>query len=101
MPLLSSVPAAIGPAAWVPWQPLVGLSQLVLQSRAALASVHQGGSDTAAFGGDFAYQYGHAGAFTGIGSGAADTVLAAATFGAAAQALQSSSTLFSGARTLR
>ena len=27
----------------------------------ALASVHQGGSDTAAFGGDFAYQYGHAG----------------------------------------
>ena len=67
----------------------------------ALASVHQGGSDTAAFGGDFAYQYGHAGAFTGIGSGAADTVLAAATFGAAAQALQSSSTLFSGARTLR
>ena len=31
----------------------------------ALASVHQGGSDTAAFGGDFAYQYGHAGAFAG------------------------------------
>ena len=67
----------------------------------ALASVHQGGSDTAAFGGDFAYQYGHAGAFTGIGAGAADAVLAAAAFGASAQALQSSATLFGGARTLR
>ena len=67
----------------------------------ALASVHQGGSDTAALGGDFAYQYGHAGAFTGIGAGAADTVLAAAAFGASAQTLQSSATLFSGARTLR
>jgi hypothetical protein len=67
----------------------------------ALASVHQGGSDTAALGGDFAYQYGHAGAFTGIGANGADTVLAAAAFGASAQALQSSATLFGGARTLR
>jgi hypothetical protein len=36
-----------------------------------------------------------------MGSGASDTALAAAAFGASAQALQSSATLFGGARTLR
>jgi hypothetical protein len=67
----------------------------------ALAEFHGGGSDTAAFGGDLGYQYGHASTFAGIGWTPADTVLASASFGTAVQTLQSASTLFSGTKTLR
>ena len=67
----------------------------------ALASEHVSSSDAAALGGDLGYQYGHANTLAGIGWTPADTVLASAGFGASAQTLQSSATLFSGARTLR
>jgi hypothetical protein len=67
----------------------------------ALVDFHLAGSDTAALGGDLGYQYGHASSLAGIGWTAADTVLASASFGAAAQALQPSATVFSGTKTLR
>ena len=67
----------------------------------ALASAHVAGSDTAALGGDLAYQYGHGGSFAGIGWTGADAVLASASFGTAAQSFQSAATLFSGTKTLR
>jgi Ca2+-binding RTX toxin-like protein len=66
----------------------------------ALAATSLGGSDTSALGGDLAYQYGHANAVTGIGMGAADAVLASASFCSAMQALQPSATLFSGSKRL-
>ena len=68
---------------------------------AALADAYVGGSDSAAIGGDLAYQYGHVGSLTGIGASAADTVLSASSFGVAAQSLQPQSVLFGGPRGLR
>ena len=68
---------------------------------AALAGTHLGGSDSAAIGGDFGYQYGHANRLAGIGWAPADSVLASASFGSAMQALQASGMLFSGTKTLR
>ncbi len=62
----------------------------------ALASSLVSGSDTAAIGGDLAYDFGHRNALTGIGAGAAGTVLASASFGTSAQTLQAASTLYAG-----
>ncbi|MDH5288163.1 MAG: hypothetical protein OEX23_16200 [Betaproteobacteria bacterium] len=67
----------------------------------ALASTHLAGSDTSALGGDLAYQYGRNGTFAGIGWTGADTVLASASFGTAAQTFQPTATLFSGTKLLR
>jgi Ca2+-binding RTX toxin-like protein len=61
-----------------------------------LSSAYLGGSDAAAIGGDFAYDFGHRNALTNIGASPAQSVLAAATFGNAAQSLQSPATLYSG-----
>ncbi len=66
----------------------------------ALADFAVSGSDTAAFGGDLAYQHGHGNGFAGIGMAPADAVLASASFGVAAQALQSSAVLFNGVKPL-
>jgi Ca2+-binding RTX toxin-like protein len=66
----------------------------------ALASEHLGGSDTAAIGGDLAYQYGRSGSLSNIGWTPADTVLASASFGVAMQTLQAPATLFGGPKTL-
>ncbi|WP_407278107.1 calcium-binding protein [Aromatoleum evansii] len=54
----------------------------------ALLEFHVSGSDTAAIGGDLAYQYGKNGTLAGIGVGAAQSVLGDAQFGVAAQTLQ-------------
>jgi Ca2+-binding RTX toxin-like protein len=67
----------------------------------ALAGSFVGGSDTAALGGDLAYQFGHGGSLAGIGFDAASTILADANFGLAPQALLPSSTLTTGSRLLR
>jgi Ca2+-binding RTX toxin-like protein len=61
-----------------------------------LASAYTSGSDTAAIGGDFAYDFGHRNALTNIGATSAQTVLAGATFGTGAQTLQAPATLYSG-----
>jgi hypothetical protein len=52
-----------------------------------------GGSDTEALGGDLAYQYGKNLSLAGIGSEPAQTLLASASFGSSAQALQSLASL--------
>ncbi|HEX8010733.1 MAG TPA: calcium-binding protein [Casimicrobiaceae bacterium] len=62
----------------------------------ALTTYYLSGSDTAAIGGDFAYDYGHRNALTGIGAVPGQTVLAGSTFGTAAQTLQPAATLYSG-----
>jgi hypothetical protein len=62
----------------------------------ALAGNYVSGSDVAAIGGDFAYDFGHRNALTDIGAGAAQAVLAGATFGTAAQTLQAAATLYAG-----
>jgi Ca2+-binding RTX toxin-like protein len=67
----------------------------------ALASCHVAGSDSAALGGDLAYQYGHANAFAGISWTPADNVLASASFGTALQVLQSPAVLFAGGKTMQ
>jgi hypothetical protein len=54
----------------------------------ALLDHHLSGSDTAALGGDLAYQYGKTGALSGIGLAAAQDILGDAQFGAQAQALK-------------
>ena len=54
----------------------------------AMASFHRGGSDTAAVGGDLAYQYGRTGTLAGIGHTAAQSVINEAGFGSQAQTLQ-------------
>lgn len=61
-----------------------------------LASAWLAGSDTAAVGGDFAYDFGHRNAFTDIGAVPAQSTLAAATFASAAQALQAPAALYAG-----
>ena len=63
-----------------------GLSNWALSS--ALLNFHLSGSNSAALGGDLAYQYGHQGGFTGIGSTAAFDNLAAQGFGVTAQTLK-------------
>jgi Ca2+-binding RTX toxin-like protein len=62
----------------------------------ALAANYVAGSDTAAIGGDFAYDFGHRNALTNIGATPAQSVLASASFGTAAQTLQSAATLYAG-----
>ncbi len=63
---------------------------------AALAAFYLSGSDSAAIGGDLAYDYGHRSALTSIGAAAGQTVLAAATFGTGVQLLQAPAALYSG-----
>ncbi|MBS4099090.1 MAG: hypothetical protein KGZ83_19950 [Sulfuricella sp.] len=53
-----------------------------------LLDAHLAGSDSAALGGDLAYQYGKAGSLGGIAVTAAQNVIAGTTFGTQAQALQ-------------
>ena len=62
-----------------------GLTSWALTS--ALTEFHLSGSDTAALGGDLAYQYGKSGTLAGIGLTAAQGILANAQFGSASQAL--------------
>ncbi|MBW7900200.1 MAG: hypothetical protein H3C26_01900 [Rhodocyclaceae bacterium] len=63
----------------------------------ALANFHLAGSDTAAIGGDLAYQYGRNGTLAGIGLGAAQQVIGDTAFGSQAQALRPLSGLQEGA----
>ncbi|HTO50864.1 MAG TPA: putative Ig domain-containing protein [Burkholderiales bacterium] len=53
-----------------------------------LLDAHLGGSDSAALGGDLAYQYGKAGTLAGVALPAAQSVLGASGFGTEAQTLQ-------------
>jgi Ca2+-binding RTX toxin-like protein len=62
----------------------------------ALAGNYVAGSDVAAIGGDFAYDFGHRKSLADIGATPAQGVLASASFGTTAQALQAASTLYSG-----
>lgn len=66
----------------------------------ALTQFHLSGSDTAALGGDLAYQYGRNGTLAGIGLAAAQEVLGDAQFGAQAQALRPLAGLQDGAARL-
>lgn len=63
----------------------------------ALLDVHLAGSDDAAIGGDFAYQYGLNGTLSGIGFTQAQAVLDASGFGAGPQALRPLAELQQGA----
>jgi hypothetical protein len=63
----------------------------------ALAANYVSGSDVAAIGGDFAYDFGHRNSLANIGATPAQSVLGSASFGTAAQTLQAASTLYSGA----
>lgn len=56
----------------------------------ALLDYHLGGSDTAAIGGDLAYQYGLNGSLAGIGLSAAQSVINSSSFGQSAQTLHAS-----------
>lgn len=62
----------------------------------ALAQFHLSGSDTAAIGGDLAYQYGLHGNLTGIGLTHAQEVTSDTSFGAAAQTLRPLATIQEG-----
>ena len=62
----------------------------------ALLSAHLSGSDTAAFGGDLAYQYGLNGSLAGIGLAQAQQVLNAPQFGSSAQTLRPAAELQQG-----
>jgi hypothetical protein len=66
----------------------------------ALAATYVGGSDTAAWGGDLGYEYGHRGSLSGVAMTAADAVLANGSFGAAMQARQPASTLYAAGKQL-
>ena len=68
-----------------------GLSNWALSS--AMLDFHLASSDTAAIGGDLAYQYGRYGDLSGMSVNAAQALLAGAQFGAARQALQGGATL--------
>ncbi|MDQ1812606.1 calcium-binding protein [Massilia sp. CCM 9210] len=59
----------------------------------SLLGFHLGGSDTAAIGGDLAYQYARNGNLSALSLAPADALLAAAPFGAAVQNLQAGSAL--------
>ena len=63
----------------------------------ALAGYYVSGSDTAAIGGDFGYDYGHRNALANIGATPGHAVLAGAAFGSGAQTLQAAATLYAGA----
>ena len=63
----------------------------------ALTSFQLAGSDTAAIGGDLAYQYGKNGTLTGIGLTAAQDVIGNANFGSQTQTLQPLANLQTGA----
>jgi len=67
----------------------------------ALAGTYISGSDTAALGGDLAYQYGHGGSLAGIGFDAAGTILGDANFALNPQAFLAPATLGAGPRFLR
>ena len=62
----------------------------------ALTNYYLTGSDTAAIGGDFAYDFGHRDALANIGATPGQAVLAGATFGSVAQTLQPVVTLYAG-----
>lgn len=72
-----------------------GLTSWAIAS--ALTQFHLSGSDTAALGGDLAYQYGRNGTLAGIGVTAAQEVLGDAQFGAQAQTLRPLAGLQEGA----
>jgi Ca2+-binding RTX toxin-like protein len=59
----------------------------------SLLSFHLGGSDTAAIGGDLAYQYARSGSLSAFSSAPAQALLASPEFGAASQSLQAVSAL--------
>ena len=63
----------------------------------SLLNVHLSGSDTAALGGDLAYQFGNAGGLTGLGLDAAIGVLGASGFASSMQTLHTRATLESAA----
>lgn len=63
----------------------------------SLLSAHLAGSDTAALGGDLAYQYNLNGTLAGIGLGSAQTVINDASFGVSAQQLHPLAGLQTGA----
>jgi Ca2+-binding RTX toxin-like protein len=67
----------------------------------ALAGTFVSASDSAALGGDLAYQYGHAGSLAGIGFDAAGTILGDATFALNSQAFLAPPALGAGPRLLR
>ena len=62
----------------------------------ALSTFYLAGGDSAAIGGDFAYDYGHRGVLTNIGAVPGQSVLASVGFGSTAQSLQAAATLYSG-----
>jgi Ca2+-binding RTX toxin-like protein len=62
----------------------------------ALSGAYMAGSDTAAIGGDLAYDYGHRNSLATIGSTPAQAILANANFATTAQTLQAAGTLYSG-----
>ena len=62
----------------------------------ALTSYYLSGSDTAAIGGDFGYDYGHRNLLANIGATPGQVVLAGATFGSGAQTLQTAAVLYAG-----
>lgn len=66
----------------------------------ALTTYHLGGSDTAALGGDLAYQYGKNLTLAGIGVGPVQTILSSGSFGSSAQTLQPLANLQVGAERL-
>ncbi|MBI3526800.1 MAG: hypothetical protein HY067_02410 [Betaproteobacteria bacterium] len=62
----------------------------------ATEGAHLSGSDTAALGGDLAYQYGKSGPLTGIGLTPAQDVINSAQFGSSAQTLRTLAELQQG-----
>jgi hypothetical protein len=62
----------------------------------ALLSFHLGGSDTAALGGDLAYQHGRFGNLANVGTVGAQNVLAGSGFGSATQTFQPLASLQDG-----
>ena len=66
----------------------------------ALIEFSVGGSDSAALGGDLAYQYGLNGNLAGVGLNAAQTVLTESTFGSSAQNLNTPAAVYSGVNRL-
>ena len=71
-----------------------GLSSWALTH--ALLDFQLAGANTAAIGGDLAYQYGKNGTLAGIGVTAAQEVIGASSFGSQAQTLQPLATLQTG-----
>ena len=73
------------------------LAQTAWDLTNALLDYHLSGSDTAAIGGDLAYQYGATGSLSGVGITAAQEIVGNAGFGVEAQALKPPSELQAGA----